>query len=576
MSWELHAISAESLLGCSQIPSSTEIISHIKTVNPTGLVLPDADKERGYLLKGRLQNLLLENYGESFYLADHPLSTNIVLIKHLVLPSIDACHANKRSLSLKALDTVAKPASKPPEKTAARQPHREAPKPGATGSTSPKQALKIAQRWLEEYDYPEAEQVLSGIRISEADELPVLVKAVRILMDEMGGYRRAIETILAQPKHVIKDQGVRELLALSFCGNSMIPEARAIFDSTHPADLGKDALYAYADISFKDGNLSLAFRLLKLADEKEGFVTAFVGLRQEIERCMLAEAQSVFPKAVSEFERGAMAEASALVHEALELYPNFAPARELAATMEALKAEAETGRLWESYRLGIGCGERLEALSALLECDKGNREKIRSLIAEEKARQKENLVAFRLATLRECTWQGRWPECFDILQWFARQEDHQEQYREALALSPLFSVLHQNKRLERLPQQSAKELWLLFVEAKSCLQAGPAGECFPLLQKIRPFFHSYREFSEEYGRLLGIEQARAREEIVQLLAQAEADCTLSEATAIFRTPAQVHGPLAGRRACAVQPLHGREAPATAASQGPGLAAGRLS
>lgn len=316
----------------------------------------------------------------------------------------------------------------------------------------------------------------------------------------------------------------------------MIPEARAIFDSTHPADLGKGALYAYADISFKDGNLSLAFHLLRLADEKDGFVTAFAGLRKEIERCMLAEAESVFPKAAAAFERGAIADASMLVHEALRHYPNFVPARELAASIEAMKAAADIDRLWDSYRLSTISEERLDALAGLLERDKGNREKVKSLISDEKIRQKNDLVENRLSTLGVCAEQGKWSECFDTIQRLARQEEHQEHYRKAVSFSPLFSVLHQNKRLERLPQQSAKDIWLSFIEAKSRLRLGRDRKCFDIMQKIRPFFRSYPQFSEEYDTLLATEQTRAAEEISHLLAQARADsCTLPEATAIFAT-----------------------------------------
>jgi len=533
MSWEIYTRSAEDVLNSSRIPSSLEIISLIKKVNPTKLYLSEPDRERGYELKGKLQNLLLEHYGECFYLAAHPYNPDIILIKHQVLPSIDACHADLESLSLKALDTVAEPASRPPGNTASRQTRKVVPKQAAP-ACSVKEALRRAQRRLEEYAYPEAEQVLAGIRISEIEELPALVKAARMLMDEMGAFDRAIETLLSQPKHVIKDKSIRELLALAYYRNGMTPEARAIFDSTYPADLGKDALYAYADISFKDGNLSHAFHLLKVAEEREGFISAGSSLRKEIEAGMLAEAEPVLQRAIAAFEREEFAQAGVLAHEALHLYPNFPAAREIVARIEAMKTDAEITGLWAALERSTKSCEKIDLLSRLLERDKGSREKIKNLISLEKARQKRDLSDSRIRTLGTLVEQGNWPECYDILMSLSQQEDDPESYHAAISISPFFSVLYQNKRMQRLVHQTAKELWLDFVKVKLSLQSGDDEECFETLQKLKPYLQSYEQFSEDYGRLLAAEQEKARREIHNLLAKAEAaGCTLADVTVLF-------------------------------------------
>jgi hypothetical protein len=111
MSWQIYVRSAEVVLESKKVPSSHEIISLIKRINPTSLNLSEKDREQGYVIKNRLQNLLLENYGEAFHLAPHPYSPDIILIKHSALPSIDACHADFNALSPKALDTVGNSAS---------------------------------------------------------------------------------------------------------------------------------------------------------------------------------------------------------------------------------------------------------------------------------------------------------------------------------------------------------------------------------------------------------------------------------------------------------------------------------
>jgi len=532
MSWESYTRSAESLLNCSHIPSSLEIITLIKRVNPTKLSLSEPDRERGYELKGKLQNLLLENYGETFLLAPHPYSSDIVLIKHQALPSIDACHADIKSLSIKALDTVAVPAAKPQEEPNSKRARKDIPKAGRPRCCPPKEALRTAQRLLEEYDYTQAEELLAGIRISENRELPTLLRAARVLLEEMGAYDRAIETLLAQPDHIIREKSIRELLALSYYSNGMIPEARVIFDSTNPVELGKGALHAYADISFKDGNLSHAFNLLKVADEKTGFVTAFASLRKEIEACMLVEAEPWLQEAEAALARNELAQANSLAREALAHYPNFQMARDLVVFIDSAKAQAEIDGLWGKYgRCELG-SEKLDLLASLLECDKGNKEKIKKLIALEKSNQKREVIDNRLGALRMLAAQENWPECFEILLWLSRQGDDPEPYRDAFQISPYFSVLYQNRKIQRISDEALKELWLSFIKVKSLLLSGLDQGCLEILESMKQYFRSYPVFREEYRKLLKIEQEKTRSAVHHLMEQLQAECSLAQARTI--------------------------------------------
>ena len=124
----------------------------------------------------------------TFYLAPHPLSENIVLIKHAVLPSIDACHAELAALSVHALDTVAVPAPRLPAKKAAKLPRKEKANK-AVDACSPSEAVKSAQQLLEEYEYAEAATMLAGIRITAGHEVDILEKGVRMLVQVNGGIR---------------------------------------------------------------------------------------------------------------------------------------------------------------------------------------------------------------------------------------------------------------------------------------------------------------------------------------------------------------------------------------------------
>ncbi|QWV99553.1 hypothetical protein KP005_09860 [Geomonas nitrogeniifigens] len=514
MSWQLHVKAAESVLRSARIPSSPELISLIKRVNPTCLQLPESDREYGYRIKNQLQNLLLETYGETFHLAPHPCNADIILIKHNALPSIDACHADLNALSMKALDTVGSihsaPAPSPTNVEAKRAKSRK-----RTASGSPKEALRNAELLLEQYEYPQAEELLANIRIAAPGDLPTLIKAARMLTEQMGAYQRAIEVLLAQPRHLLKDKVVRELLAMTYYGNGLIAEARALFESAEPGDLEKNSLYAYADISFKDGNLSLAYYLLKVADEKEGFVTTHTSLRKEIEAAMLEEAEPYLQKAEAAFACNDLSQAQSLLQRALSLYPNFKKARELAGEVEARRSGAEVERLWERFGSSETATEKLDLLAQLLERDKERGEQIRDLMARERNRQKKEAVEDRLDTLRALAAQERWEESYHNLLWLSRQGEEAD-YHRACAISPYFSVLCHNKGLRKLADGDAMKQWLRFVRLRRQVQQGQVEGCWETVQDLQQYFHCSPLFKELYDTLLELESAKARREAEQL------------------------------------------------------------
>lgn len=517
MTWELHVAEAENLLSSSRVPSSTELISLIRRVNPTRLQLHDEDRERGYRLKNALQNLLLENYGEAFHLAPHPCAPDIVLIKHNTLPSIDACHAVMGVFSENALRTVAVPEAKsqvrPPRKGNAT----------AAPPASPMEVVRQAQRLLDEFDYSQAETLLSEIRIENNRHLPALLRAATMLLEDMGAYTAAIQTLLAQPRPLLRDSAVRELIALAYHRNGMIQEARALFDGLHAAELGKNALCAYADISFKDGNLAHAWHLLKEADGKEGFVVDHAALMCSVETAMRREAQPWMQRAEEALTLNDMEQAEAQSREALARCPSLQRAGEIIAMAAAKRESEKLAALWRRFDLSDPGPKRLELLEKLQEHDTKAQERIAGLIAAEKAAIKRDQVESKLETLRKEAATRKWQECYDILDWLSRQGDHPEAYREACSVSPFFSVLHQNRRLQKLSGKSAREAWLRFVEAKSAFETGKLEGCFEIMEEIRDYFGHCPEFAEPYSIMLEHEQAAARTEIALLLEQTQED-----------------------------------------------------
>jgi hypothetical protein len=541
--WENYVCASENMLGSLQVPSSLEIINLIKKVNPTKLMLSEIDRERGYQIKNRLQSLLLEHYGDAFHLLPHPASPNIILIKHRVLPSVDACHADLASLSSEAVDRV--------ETATPLQPGKMQPKgnrgkgaceTGEKGADlSPKTALKEAQALLEEYDYAAAEEVLAGLLARNSCDLRVLLRAAAILLHEIGAYQRCIDALLQQPKSVLKDKGIREMLALAYHHNGCLPEARAILDGLHPTDLRLEALFAYADIAFKDGNLSAALELVQIAKGKEGFLPGMDSFQKEIETAMSAQAEPVAQKAQAAWQAAAIEEARQLALEALDLYPNCQQARAVISAVKAQKNEAQLAELWARLEKEAHGERRITLLNALLERDKERRDTIKSLLAEEKERQRRRLFDEQLESLRSLVARESWPECFDNLTMLMKHPEFGERAGEVLSLSPFFPVLHDNKRLHSTTDRGAKDLWLRFVKVKSALAAGNAEGCFEALEELKPWFNCCPDFKEDYRTLLQREQEKARAEIAALLEQSEAaECAVSEVR-------QVHGRLKKKR-----------------------------
>lgn len=140
---------------------------------------------------------------------------------------------------------------------------------------------------------------MSSIRISGRDELVFVERAARALVEEVGAYQRAVELLLAQQKQFLRDARLRVLLARAYHLGGALPEARAILDDMQWGELDKEALVAYADIAYKDGNLVLALKLLKGAEETEGYAEGLESLKREVESALRAEAEPLLERAFS-------------------------------------------------------------------------------------------------------------------------------------------------------------------------------------------------------------------------------------------------------------------------------------
>lgn len=517
MTWQNSIQLAENILASGAIPPSEEIISLIKRVNPTNLTLSDQDKHRSYEVKGRLQNLLLENYGDGFHLVTLPYDTDTVLIKHRHLPSVDACHANLARLSTRALDSVGEGAaqSKPGDRNKPRKPGKRAE---SLDSAMPGDLLKKAELLLEDYDYEGAREALAGIRISDPGDLPVLIRSANMLIDEIGSFEAAVDTLCAQPKHLVKDKTVREILALAYYKNSMIPEARAIFELIHPNDLGKEALYSFAAINHQDGNCQQAYALLKMADTRDGFVTAFPGLRADVERAMREEARPIFEEAKHAFDRNDLARSLDLAKQALECFPKYREAGELVTILEAMGREGQVKGLWEQLGKAGKHQERLALLEQLQEYDEKNVEKIRSLIAEEKSAVREQVLKGKIDIIHAAATAQKWADLFDDATWVLANGD-QGKADTVYTFSPYLSLLKPTKQLQRFSPHKVKNSWLDFIEVEQQVRRGKSLGHLPALNELKTFFSGCDLFNSVYREAYEAEQGDAKAIVTDLVKQ---------------------------------------------------------
>ena len=206
-----------------------------------------------------------------------------------------------------------------------------------------------------------------------------------------------------------------------------------------------------------------------------------------------------------------------------------------------LTVAAEAADLWERFEQCEQGNQRLHLLRKLSEADKGNKEKIRNLIAAEKKFIKRKYVQGRLSMLPNCVIQGDWSTCFDIVKEICRLEDNDELVRQALSASPWFTLLCSNPRLDRLPEQKAKELWLDFIMVKQAMLAGRYEGCLECMDGLKEYFRTSPQFKEDYRTLREFERDKARVHVDTLLARlSDPGYSLAEA---HKAAAALRGPM---------------------------------
>lgn len=513
MTWQESVGLAEEALSAATVPRSEEIISLIKRVNPTRLSLPEENEAQGYRLKAALQSLLLENYGDSFFFTNAEFDEDIALIKHRFLPWIDACHARLSSLSRKACDSVwaeGATCQRPPETPAQKGKRKSA------GSDNPADLLTGAQCLVAEYDFAAAAETLA--LMGGGADASVVIKGAKLLIEECGNFEAAIRLLLAQQRQTLKDPRIRELLALAYHKNGLFSEARAVLETTTFYDLGKEALQAWADIAHRDGNNLLASRLLKKANEKEGYGADLANLHAEVEAALLAEAEPLLRRAQESFERDDLPRARLLAKQALDHCPRFAAAGALITAIDAMAIDHERERLWRAAEVAVGA-ERIAVLERLHSLSKEDAERARPLLQAEKALQKKAELRGEIEKLTALAAAGKWGKAYDLLCELLGHQAFADHRDEIAGVSPLFAALLGGSRLPNLAASRRKDAWLDFVAFMT------SEECATIdrLEELRRNFKGAPGFEEKYRAALASAQEKARNEIAPLVAALAAE-----------------------------------------------------
>ena len=201
--WGKIVMEAENVLATKEALPIDVLISIIKRINPTPhIYLTTEDKEKTYRLKSDLQNLLLTNYGELFDLDPVQWDENIVLLRHRLSPLLNACHAKLHTLSGTALVQVRKgdivQATKRHTKIIAKSPKQLDP-------LTLNGAVEQARLHINNFEYDSARELLFGIKIESKEEMPVFLRGLSMLVDEIGAFDVALDLLFSLPKDLIDD-----------------------------------------------------------------------------------------------------------------------------------------------------------------------------------------------------------------------------------------------------------------------------------------------------------------------------------------------------------------------------------
>lgn len=518
--WQKIVKEAETILSGNDELSIDVLIRVIKQVNPTPQVnLSPKEKEKAYHLKSELQSLLLTNYGELFDLEPVQWDENIVLLRYKLSPFVDACHAKLHLLSRTALAQVRKADTI----TVKKQKRKITPRmPKFVDISTLNGMVEQVRVHMDNFEYDSARELLSGIKITDKEELPVFLKGLAILIDEIGAFDVALKLLFSVPKDIV-DNNLRETTANVCWLNNRFTDARGIFEECVIKELRKESVFRYADILHREGEARTALDLLNYADTMSGHIEGMNILRQEIHQKLKEEATPYLETGRKAFYANNFDIAEDAAKTALAIFPEYNEASELLKIIRAINYEDTLDSLWKTYHEAESPKDRLSILKKLQIKDFNKREEILDLIEketlEEKRKQDEKATSEIAANLET----GLYEKAFDKLYPLLQEGRCYELIAELSKKYPQIQCVVNNRQLLRLKHDEAKDCWLSYLKLNSISLEQETEKVLVLLKKAGKAFRDFSGYAAIMEKCNAILAEQSRQRLQEYFAQLESE-----------------------------------------------------
>lgn len=207
---------ADDILAGRAKPQARHLLRLIHAVNPTSMDVSEKERARRYLIKSKLQSMLIRQFPEDLVVSADPVSARVSSIGHRFLDG-DACHC-----VIDELDEDARAWVRLQLDTAERIPEQRTSRVRTAPTASSQTPIQRAHAALEAYDFDEARAILieelTGESGAEAARLLLEILVETLALDEEAlAIAQRLET------RISSERGIRSLLAVA-AGRSGAPD----------------------------------------------------------------------------------------------------------------------------------------------------------------------------------------------------------------------------------------------------------------------------------------------------------------------------------------------------------------
>jgi hypothetical protein len=188
-----------------------ELFRLIHRVNPTNRPLSRQEAQRRYEEKHKLQSFLVLNFGEDHVVVSRAEKEGVVQFDH---PSgiFDACHAPLAALEPEARSLIQRRLDMAGD---GEDDVLRLPDPGGGADEGSDDPLVAARRAVAEFDYANAERLLTKAFDAGRGDVPLVVELLALKVETLGLDEEALALRPRLAAAALDDVGVRSLLALA-------------------------------------------------------------------------------------------------------------------------------------------------------------------------------------------------------------------------------------------------------------------------------------------------------------------------------------------------------------------------